>query len=47
MVYGNTAVVFMVIAVVAVVVGLAFGGTYYLNKCVDRAPAGPDSDRAA
>ena len=36
MVYGNTAVVFMVIAVVLVVVGLAFVGTYYLNKAVDQ-----------
>ena len=34
--YGNTAVVLMVIAVVAVVLGLAFGGTYRLNKDVDR-----------
>ena len=39
MVYGNTAVIFMVVGVVAFVVGLAFVGTYYLNKAVDeRAP---------
>jgi Flp pilus assembly protein TadG len=36
MVYGNTAVIFMVIAVVLAVLGLAFAGTYYLNKSVDR-----------
>ena len=36
MVYGNTAVVLMVIAVVAVVLGLAFAGMYYLNKDVDQ-----------
>jgi hypothetical protein len=36
MVYGNTAVVLMVIAVVAVVVGLAFVGMYYLNRDVDQ-----------
>ena len=35
MVYGNTAVVLMVIAVAAVVLGLAFGGMYCLNKDVD------------
>jgi type IV secretory pathway VirB2 component (pilin) len=34
--YGNTAVVLMVIAVVVVVLSLAFGGTYCLNKDVDR-----------
>jgi hypothetical protein len=36
MVHGNTAVILMVIAVVAVVVGLAFVGMYYLNKAVDQ-----------
>ncbi|MEA2906856.1 MAG: hypothetical protein QOG83_1016 [Alphaproteobacteria bacterium] len=36
MVYGNTAVVFMVISVVLCVLGLAFFGTYYLNKAVDQ-----------
>jgi hypothetical protein len=36
MVYGNTAVILMVIAVVAVVLGLAFGGMYCLNKDVDQ-----------
>jgi hypothetical protein len=35
MVYGNTAIVFMVIAVVACVLGLVVLGTYYLNKAVD------------
>jgi hypothetical protein len=35
--YGNTAVIFMVIAVVLGVLGLAFVGTYYLNKSVDPA----------
>jgi hypothetical protein len=34
--YGNTAIIFMVIAVVIGVLGLAFVGTYYLNKSVDR-----------
>jgi hypothetical protein len=34
--YGNTAVVLMVVAVSAVVLALAFFGTYYLNKIVDR-----------
>jgi hypothetical protein len=34
--YGNTAVVFMVVAVSAVVLALAFFGMYYLNKIVDR-----------
>ncbi len=33
--YGNTAIVFMVISVVLCVLGLAFVGTYYLNKAVD------------
>ena len=36
MVYGNTVVVFMVIAVVSCVLGLAFVGMYYLNKAVDQ-----------
>ena len=36
MVYGNIAVVFMVVAVVTCVLGLAFAGTYYLNRAVDR-----------
>jgi hypothetical protein len=35
--YGNTAIIFMVIAVVIGVLGLAFTATYYLNKSVDRA----------
>ena len=34
--YGNLAVVFMVIVVVLCVLGLAFLGTYYLNKAVDQ-----------
>jgi len=34
--YENTAVVFMVVAVVACVLGAAFAGLYYLNKSVDR-----------
>jgi uncharacterized protein YneF (UPF0154 family) len=34
--YGNTAIIFMVIAVVIGVLGLAFVATYYLNKSVDR-----------
>ncbi len=34
--YGNTAVVFMVIAVVSCVLGLAFAATYCLNRAVDR-----------
>jgi hypothetical protein len=36
MLSGNTAVVLMVIAVVAVVLGIVFAGTYCLNKAVDR-----------
>jgi len=34
--YGNTAIIFMVLAVVACVLGLTFFGVYYLNKIVDR-----------
>jgi uncharacterized membrane protein YtjA (UPF0391 family) len=34
-VYGNTAIIFMVIAVVIGVLGLTFVGTYYLNKSVE------------
>jgi uncharacterized membrane protein YtjA (UPF0391 family) len=37
MLHGNTAVVFMVIAVVSGVLGLAFAGLYYLNKAVNNA----------
>jgi hypothetical protein len=36
MAYTNTTVIFMVIAVVACVVGMAFVGTYCLNKTVDQ-----------
>jgi len=36
MAYGNAAVVFMVVSVVLCVLGLAFAGTYYLNKAVDQ-----------
>jgi hypothetical protein len=35
MLHGNAAVVFMVIAVVSCVLGLAFAGLYYLNKAVN------------
>jgi hypothetical protein len=41
MVYGNTAIVFMVISVVVCVLGLAFAGTYFLNKVVDRSAGSP------
>ena len=34
--YGNTAIVFMVIAVVSCVLGLSFFGVYYLEQ--DRGP---------
>jgi hypothetical protein len=34
--YDNTAIIFMVIAVVACVLGLRFFGVYCLNKIVDR-----------
>jgi hypothetical protein len=34
--YGNTAVVFMVVAVSAAVLALAFFGMYCLNRTVDR-----------
>ena len=41
--YGNTAIVFMVIAVVSCVLGLSFFGVYYLDKSVDQnAPEGGD-----
>ena len=33
---GNTAIIFMVLAVVACVLGLTFFAVYYLNKIVDR-----------
>jgi hypothetical protein len=36
MVYGNAAVVFMVISVVVCVLGVTFAGLYCLNKVVDR-----------
>ena len=39
--HGNTAIVFMVIAVVSCVLGLSFFGAYYLDKIVDQnAPEG-------
>ena len=41
--YGNTAIVFMVIAVVSCVLGLVFVGMYCLNKTADRQPDGPRS----
>jgi hypothetical protein len=34
----NVAVIFMVVAVVACVLGLAFVGTHYLNRSLDRGP---------
>jgi hypothetical protein len=34
--YDNAAIIFMVIAVVACVLGLTFFGVYYLNKIVDQ-----------
>ncbi len=34
--YGNTAIILMVIAVVACVLGLTFFAVYYLNKIVDQ-----------
>jgi hypothetical protein len=34
--YGNTAIIFMVIAVVACVLGLTFFAVYCLNRSVDR-----------
>ena len=34
--YGNTAIILMVIAVVACVLGLTFFGVYCLNKFVDQ-----------
>jgi hypothetical protein len=33
--YSNTAVLLMVVAVAAVVLGLVFAGTYWLNRVVD------------
>ena len=36
MVYGNTAVIFMVIGVVAVVLALVFTGVYLLNRSVNQ-----------
>jgi flagellar biogenesis protein FliO len=39
--YGNTAIIFMVVAVVSCVLALSFFGIYYLNKVVDQnAPEG-------
>jgi len=39
--YGNTAIIFMVVAVVSCVLALSFFGIYYLNKIVDQnAPGG-------
>ena len=39
--YGNTAIIFMVIAVVSCVLGLSFFGVNYLNPIVDQnAPEG-------
>jgi hypothetical protein len=38
MVYGNAAIVLMVISVVACVLGLVFVATYCLNRAVDRNP---------
>ena len=39
--YGNTAIIFMVVAVVSCVLALSFLGVYYLNKIVDQnAPEG-------
>ena len=39
--YGNTAIIFMVVAVVSCVLGLSFFGVCYLNKIVDQnAPEG-------
>ena len=44
--YGNTAIVFMVIAVVSCVLGLSFFGVYYLDKIVDQnAPEGDSVGR--
>jgi hypothetical protein len=34
--YGNTAIIVMVLAVVACVLGLTFFAVYYLNKIVDQ-----------
>ena len=34
--YGNTAIIFMVIAVVACVLGVTFVAVYCLNRIVDR-----------
>ena len=39
--YGNTAIIFMVVAVVSCVLALSFFAIYYLNKIVDQnAPEG-------
>jgi hypothetical protein len=43
MVYGNTAIVLMVISVVACVLGLVFVATYCLNRAVDRTAASSPS----
>jgi hypothetical protein len=43
--YDNTAIIFMVIAVVACVLGLTFLGVYYLNKIVDQNARGSRSAR--
>ena len=42
--YGNISVIFMVIAVVAVVLGIALGGLFYLNRAIDKAgPIAPSA----
>ena len=43
--YGNTAIIFMVIAVVACLLGLTFLAVYCLNKIVDRNAREGDSAR--
>jgi len=43
--YGNTAIIFMVIAVVACVLALTVFGVYSLNKIVDQNARGSGSIR--
>jgi type IV secretory pathway VirB2 component (pilin) len=44
--YGNLAVILMVLCVVIVGLGVAFTGMYFLDRSVDQAGATPDQNPA-
>ena len=44
--YGNLAVILMVLGVVIVGLGVAFTGIYFLDKSVDKTGAAPDRNPA-